>query len=51
MISIHMHHKFHLYMDHKICFIIYPKIGKVLALDSLNIDHLPYAKFLNTLEM
>jgi hypothetical protein len=46
-----MHHKFYLYRDHWICFLIYPKVGKVLVLDSLNYDPSTYAKFLNILEL
>jgi hypothetical protein len=47
----HMHHKFDSYKDHWICFLIYPKVGKVLVLDSLNYDPLTYAKFLSILEL
>jgi hypothetical protein len=46
-----MHHKFDSYRDHWICFIIYPKVPKVLVLDSLNYDPSTYAKFFNILEL
>jgi hypothetical protein len=40
-----MHHKFDLYRDHWICFLIYSKVGKVLVLDSLNYDTSTYINF------
>jgi hypothetical protein len=46
-----MHHKFDSYRDHWICFIIYPKVGKVLVFDSLHTDPSAYSKFLNILEL
>jgi hypothetical protein len=46
-----MNYKFDLYRDYWICFIIYPKVGKMLVLDSLNYDPLTYTKFLNILEL
>jgi hypothetical protein len=38
-----MHQKIDLYSDHWICFLIYPKVEKVLVLDSLDYDPLTYA--------
>jgi hypothetical protein len=46
-----MHHKFDAYRDHCICFLIYPKVGKVLVLDSLDYEPSTYAKFLSILEL
>jgi hypothetical protein len=46
-----MHHKLNLYRDHWICFILYPKVGKVLVLDSLDYDPSSYAKFLSILKL
>jgi hypothetical protein len=42
-----MHHKFDSYRDHWICFIIYPKVVRVLVVDSLDYDPTSYAKVLN----
>jgi hypothetical protein len=46
-----MHHKFDSYSDHWIYFLIYPKVRKVLVLDSLDYDSSTYAKFLNISEL
>jgi hypothetical protein len=46
-----MYHKFDSYRDHWICFSIYPKVGKVLVLDSLHTEPSIYSKFLGLLEL
>jgi hypothetical protein len=46
-----MHHKFDSYSDHRIYFLIYPKVRKVLVLDSLDYDPSTYAKFLKILKL
>jgi hypothetical protein len=46
-----MHHKFESYRDKWICFVIYPKVGKVLVFDSLDYNPSSYAKFLSILEL
>jgi hypothetical protein len=46
-----MHNKFDSYRDHRICFLIYRKVGKVLVLDSLDYDPSTYAKFISILEL
>jgi hypothetical protein len=46
-----MHHKFDSYRDHWICYIIYPKDGKVLVLDSLDYDPSSYAELISHLEL
>uniref|UniRef100_A0A804UJ78 DUF8039 domain-containing protein n=1 Tax=Zea mays TaxID=4577 RepID=A0A804UJ78_MAIZE len=39
------------FKDHWICFFIYPKVGKVLVLDSLHTEPSAYSKFLSILEL
>jgi hypothetical protein len=46
-----MHHKFDSYREHWICFFIYPKVGKMLVLDSLNYDPSTYSKFLSVCKL
>jgi hypothetical protein len=46
-----MHRKFDSNRDHWICFIIYPRYGKVLVLNSLDYENSSYAEFISILEL